>query len=88
MNGRVVEKCNHLADAIGKIDEAIEQIELLNISVKKQRVDVLSVASKCEELCAQIKVGEFLFLCNENILHPPGIFALHSKAMLHSTMAV
>lgn len=58
MNGCVVEKCNHLSDAIGKIDEAIEQIELLNISVKKQRLDVLLVASTCEELCAQIKIGE------------------------------
>lgn len=58
MNGCVVEKCNHLSDAIGKIDEAIEQIELLNISVKKQRLDVLLVASTCEELCAQIIIGE------------------------------
>lgn len=57
MNVCVVEKCNHLADAIGKIDEAIEQIEMLNISVKKQRSDVLTVAERCAELCAQIKIG-------------------------------
>lgn len=67
MNVCVVEKCNHLADAIGKIDEAIEQIELLNISVKKQRSDVLSVAERCSELCAQIKIGIYnMGICNIN----------------------
>ena len=56
-NGYVVEKCNRLADAIGKIDEAIEQIKLLNISVKELRLDVLAVAERCEALRAQIKIG-------------------------------
>lgn len=62
-----MKKCNHLADAIAKIDEAIEQIELLNISVKQQRLDVLSIVETCEELCAQIKIGKEKNFAMQNV---------------------
>lgn len=53
----IVEKCTHFADAIARIDEGIEQIELLNISVIQQRSRLSSMGIICEEICARIEIG-------------------------------
>lgn len=54
-NNFIVGQCNQLADAIGKIDEATEQVDQLNISVGQQRLHVHSVSEKCDQIKAGIQ---------------------------------
>lgn len=54
-NTFVAGQCNRLAEGIGKIDEAAEQIEQLSVEVEEQRVIVIAAANECEDMLIKIQ---------------------------------
>lgn len=63
-NAFILKQCNRLAEGIGKIDEAAEQIEELSKLVEVQRTNVLAAAEKCESMLEGIQSCKLLGLLN------------------------
>lgn len=59
-NTFVAAQCNRLAEGIGKIDEAAEQIEQLSAEVEEQRVNVIAAAENCEAMLAAIQTCKLI----------------------------
>lgn len=51
----VAQQCSGLSEAIGKIDEAIDQIEQLNVTVKEQRTNLITVEQRCTAIHDEIQ---------------------------------
>lgn len=51
----ITSQCNRLAEGIGKIEEAAEQIEQLSTLVETQQKDVIQAAASCEKMLVGIQ---------------------------------
>lgn len=51
----ITSQCNRLAEGIGKIEEAAEQIEQLSSLVEEQQKDVIKAAESCVKMLEGIQ---------------------------------
>lgn len=51
----ITSQCNRLAEGIGKIEEAADQIEQLSTLVEEQQRDVIVAAESCEKMLEGIQ---------------------------------
>lgn len=57
----ITSQCNRLAEGIGKIEEAAEQIEQLSSLVEEQQKDVIKAAESCEEMLVGIQICTYKY---------------------------